>query len=178
MNNHIRRIVITGPESTGKTELAKGLASKFNTIWVPEYAREYVEKLNRPYVYDDVIRIAKHQIKEEEIFTRKVQKGILFFDTWLIITKVWLDLVFNKCPEWITEHIRSSHIDLFLVCNTDLQWVADSVRENGGEKREILLKQYCDEINSFGFDYKLVEGYGPKRIESALTSLSESGLNL
>jgi NadR type nicotinamide-nucleotide adenylyltransferase len=176
--NDLRLIVITGPESTGKTALAQALAEKWNILWIPEYARQYVENLDHPYNYDDVVRIAQHQIREEAEYVAKVGHGVLFFDTWLIITKVWFDLVFGKCPEWITDHIRNSKIDLFLICNTDLPWIPDPVRENGGEKRELLLKLYCEEIRSFGFQYEIVEGFGQSRTENAVKALSRYGLNL
>ncbi len=178
INDTIRKIVVTGPESTGKTELAKALASQFGTLWVPEYAREYVENLDRPYEYNDVIKIAHHQINEELAYSSKIDHGVLFFDTWLIITKVWLDLVYGKCPDWIIDHIQSTKIDLFLVCNTDLQWIKDPVRENGGEKREQLLKIYCDEIKSFGFEYEIITGFGISRKENAMMAISRHGLNL
>jgi len=171
----IFRVVITGPESTGKTELAQALAQRFETSWIPEYARTYVENLGRPYDYDDVIRIAQYQIIQEQEFAQGNEKKIVFFDTWLIITKVWLDLVYGKCPEWIKEHIGSTKIDLFLVCNTDLPWIFDPVRENGGDKREQLFQIYIDEISSFGFNYEIVEGFGQQRTENALIALSRHG---
>ena len=178
LTNSITRIVITGPESTGKTALAQTLAEKWGTLWIPEYARQYVENLDRPYNFDDVVAIAQHQIAEEAAYASQVGGGVLFFDTWLIITKVWLDLVFGKCPEWITDYIRSSKIDLFLVCDTDLPWVADAVRENGGEKRAQLLKIYCDEIRSFGFQFEIITGFGSVRMKNARKALSRHGLNL
>ena len=176
--NTISRIVITGPESTGKTELAQALAEKLGAVWIPEYARQYVENLNRPYNYDDVVRIARYQISQEKEYTLKIKNGILIFDTWLIITKVWFDLVFGKCPEWVCDHIRSSKIDLFLLCNTDLPWIADPVRENGGEKREQLFQLYCDEIHSFGFEYEIVDGFGAVRTQNAFGALLKHGLKL
>ena len=178
IDHKINRIVVTGPESTGKTELAQALASKLNSVWIPEYARQFVENLNRPYEYDDVIQIAHHQVEQEAVFASKIGEGIIIFDTWLIITKVWLDLVFGKCPDWISEHIRSSKIDLFLVCDTDLPWIADPVRENGGEKRKELFQLYCNEIVTFGFKYEIVSGFGDKRTENALVALSKHGLKL
>lgn len=180
LTNSITRIVITGPESTGKTALAQALSEKWDALWIPEYARQYVEHLDHPYDFDDVVAIAQHQIEEEAAYGLQAGAGhgILFFDTWLILTKVWLDLVFGRCPEWITDHIRSSKIDLFLVCDTDLPWVADAVRENGGEKRVQLLKIYCDEIRSFGFQFEIISGFGPSRMENAMKTLSRFGLNL
>jgi len=174
----VSRIVVTGPESTGKTILAQALAEKLGTVWIPEYARQYVENLNRPYDYDDVIRIARYQVAQEAEFESKMRNGVVIFDTWLIITKVWLDLVFGKCPEWIREHIRAAKIDLFLVCNTDLPWIKDRVRENGGEKREQLFQLYCDEISSFGFEYEKIIGVGAARTENAMQALLKHGLKL
>jgi NadR type nicotinamide-nucleotide adenylyltransferase len=176
--DNLYRIVITGPESTGKTQLAQALAQKLNATWIPEYAREYVEHLDRPYTYNDVIQIASYQIAQERAYDAKIAKGILIFDTWLIITKVWLDLVFGKCPDWICDHIRSSKIDLFLVCDTDLPWIADPVRENGGEKRNELFQIYCNEISTFGFKYEIVSGFGDFRTRHAMISLSKHGLKL
>jgi NadR type nicotinamide-nucleotide adenylyltransferase len=171
MTEKIRRIVITGPESTGKTELARGLAEHFQTTWVPEYARSYVESLGRPYTREDVESIARHQLLEEQEYQAKARNGILFFDTWLIITKIWFDVVYGECPPWIKEHIRQAPIDLFLVCDTDLPWIPDPVRENGGEKREELKKMYCREIESLGFPYAIVSGRDEKRLKNALSIL-------
>ena len=171
------RIVVTGPESTGKTALAKLLAEKTNNFWVPEYAREYVEHLNRPYQYEDVVQIAHHQILQEKEASM-CGKPFIFFDTWLILTKVWFDEVYQKCPQWLVDHIGSARIDLFLVCDTDLPWVADPVRENGGERREALLQRYCDEIRAFGFCYEMVRGFDDARFESAKKALLLHGLKL
>ena len=82
------KIAILGPESTGKSELAKALATYYKGEWVPEYAREYVEKLGRKYNYDDVCHIAATQLKEIDLFENKTQSDFVFFDTELIITKI------------------------------------------------------------------------------------------
>jgi len=176
--NLIHRVVITGPESTGKTILAQALAEKLGTVWVPEYARHYVENLHRHYDYDDVVRIAQYQVSQEAAYASKIRNGVLIFDTWLIITKVWFDLVFGNCPEWVSDHIRSSKIDLFLVCSTGLPWIEDPVRENGGEKREQLCELYCKEIRSFGFEYEIVNGLGDVRTANAMNALLKHGLKL
>jgi NadR type nicotinamide-nucleotide adenylyltransferase len=173
MTEKMKRIVITGPESTGKTELARTLAEHFQTVWVPEYARSYVENLGRPYTREDVGNIARYQLSQEKEFHAKARNGFLFFDTWFIITKIWFDVVYGECPQWITEHISNSPIDLFLVCDTDLPWIPDSVRENGGEKRNELMQMYCREIESFGFHYAMVSGSGEDRLKNALKLLEE-----
>ena len=91
----IKRIVLTGAESTGKTALARQLADYYHTIYVPEYAREYIENLNRPYEYNDIEQIAKKQIKLENESIHKANR-YLFLDTALIIIKIWGLLVGQK----------------------------------------------------------------------------------
>ena len=88
------KVAIIGPESTGKTTLAQQLAKQYNAIFVPEYAREYVEALNRPYTYDDVCAIARHQIAQMKQYTEDRSDKIVVYDTELIITRVWFDYLF------------------------------------------------------------------------------------
>ncbi len=161
------RIVITGAESTGKTLLAEALASHFNVEWIPEYARGYVEKLHRPYVINDVEHIARKQI--EAMQNTGAAGTLVFFDTWLIITKVWFDKVYGHYPEWLHHAIVENPVDLFLVCDTDLPWVNDPVRENGGGARLMLHKTYLQEIEKYGFPYQIVRGLNSSRINNAIT---------
>jgi nicotinamide riboside kinase len=173
-NNHNRpvRIVIDGPESTGKTELAKALATHFTTDWIPEYARDYISGLSRPYILDDVLHIANRQIEEEASF--RMNPGImLFLDTDLIITKVWLELVFNQSPIWIVDYLKNTPTDLYLLCQPDLPWVPDEVRENGGSMREFLYERYRSEIVSLGYPYFEVYGFGEDRLANAVKGIQE-----
>lgn len=172
MEKEIKRIVLIGTESTGKTELSEFLSDKYNTVSVPEYAREYIENLKRPYIYDDVEHIADKQIELENEYYQKANK-ILFYDTYLIITKIWFKLVFNKVPDWIDEKIKDSNIDLFLLCNNDIPWIPDPVRENGGAMREQLFEIYKEELNRLGFNYKIVRGKGDDRFNNALKHVNE-----
>jgi len=167
-----KRVVLIGAESTGKTELAQYLAKYFGTYWVPEYAREYVESLTNRYTYNDILYIAKKQIEIENEYLKKTN-SILFYDTFLIITKVWLDVVYNKCPDWIIENIEKSKINLFLLCNNDIPWVKDDVRENGGEMRDKLFNIYRKELEYFNFDYEIIEGTGIKRKQKAVNIIEE-----
>jgi nicotinamide riboside kinase len=164
MEGQLFKIVITGAESTGKSSLARSLSEKYGCPWVPELARNYIENLDRHYTYNDIEVIAKAQIEAEQQFST----GIVIFDTWLIITKVWFDFVYGKHPEWLDYEIRKGKIDLFLLCDIDLPWISDPVRENGGENRKILHQQYQQEIESYGFTFSLVKGAEQQRVENAI----------
>jgi len=158
----MRRILITGPESTGKSELSTALAAKYGGVAIPEFARGYIENLERPYQYGDIEQIAEIQYKEYA--TLSEDYTWVFFDTWLMITKVWFEVVYTKVPNWIEERLRQASFDLVLLCDTDLPWIADPVRENGGENRERLLDHYKRELEKLGLDWALVSGVGPERM--------------
>ena len=165
-------IVATGAESTGKTDLCRFLSEELNIPWVPELSRGYVEQLGRPYTYDDVVEIARLQLAEFESAITAGHSAVLF-DTDLIITKVWLDVVYGQCPAWIPEAIRSHPATLHLLCKTDIPWVADPVRENGGPMREKLSDIYRNELETFGLPYAIVSGDGGERRETAMKAVKK-----
>lgn len=169
--NKTRKIVITGAESTGKSTLAEKLSDHFNASWIPEFARQYVENLNHKYTYADVEAIALHQIKIEN---ELVNKPVVFFDTWLIITKVWFDFVYGKHPAWLHQAILNSNIDLFLLCDIDMPWVEDPLRENGGENRKILHQIYINELKTYNFEYQIVSGLDQSRLQTAINFVNQT----
>ncbi len=166
LKNIPKIIVITGAESTGKTTLTESLAKFYNVPFIPEIARHYIESLNRKYTFSDVETIAKMQV---EMFDKIIKSDApyIFVDTWLIVTKIWFEFVYNKIPDWLVQEIKKTKIDLFLVCDIDLPWVYDPVRENGGENREILQNKYIETISEYNFKYKIVSGFNEKRIQCA-----------
>jgi NadR type nicotinamide-nucleotide adenylyltransferase len=166
------RVVITGPESTGKTSLTLHLASVYKADYIPEFARNYISNLNTPYNYCDVLNIALEQVRQERDASRNF-KGLVFFDTWLIITKVWFREVYSKYPSWIDEKLRDSKMDLYLLCAPDIPWIADPVRENGGEKRVYLFNEYEKEIKNLSAEYRVIFGDGPERIALAERYINE-----
>lgn len=167
----IKKVAVLGPESTGKTSLAKDLAEKYDTIWIPEFAREYVEKINRPYYYDDVVEIAREQIKREKKAYQEANQFV-FFDTELIIIKIWFQEVFNEVPDWLENELSKSNIDLYLLCYPDLKWEFDPVRENPN-RRFYLLNNYETELKKINANYFIVKGYGNNRLESAVNFLDK-----
>jgi NadR type nicotinamide-nucleotide adenylyltransferase len=165
------KIAITGPESTGKTALARQLAEHFQSPWVPEYAREYVENLTAPYTYDDVCNIARKQIQEEIFYENPISNvEFVFFDTDLILTKVWFSYCFNIVPDFLTDRINSGFFDLYLLCAPDLGWEPDPVREHG-EDREYFFDWYRREIEQTGKPYVVVNGIGNQRLQNAIDAL-------
>jgi nicotinamide riboside kinase len=167
VGNKIIRIVLTGPECTGKSTLAVELAQHYNTLCIPEYAREYIGNLSRPYDYSDVVHIAETQVKQLTEYSKRASR-ILFLDTYLIITKVWFDLVFNRRPDWIDTELSEHTVDFYLLCNTDIPWKSDRVRENGGTRREYLLGLYKKELVDFGCEFGIVQGLGQERLKNAI----------
>ncbi|HEY6913097.1 MAG TPA: ATP-binding protein [Paludibacter sp.] len=166
------KIAIIGPESTGKTALAKSLAVHFKSPWVPEYAREYVEKLTDPYTYDDICNIAVKQIEQESAFEgpQPTDEKYIFFDTDLIITKVWFSYCFQRIPDFLTERLKNSFFDLYLLCAPDLMWEPDPVREHGND-REYFFDWYKNEIEQTGTPYVIVTGTGNQRIQNAIVAI-------
>ena len=165
------KIAILGPESTGKTMLAEQLADYFQAPWVPEYAREYVESLSVPYTYDDICIIARKQIQQEqEIENLTAPADYVFFDTELIITKVWFTYCFEQIPDFLTKQLDSGFFDLYLLCSPDLPWEPDPVREHV-EDREFFFNWYKKEIEQTGKPYVIVTGIGNQRFQNALDGL-------
>jgi NadR type nicotinamide-nucleotide adenylyltransferase len=167
------KIAILGPESTGKTALAMSLAEHYNAKWVPEFARQYIENLTNPYTYEDVCIIAQKQIEQELFYENgnPAYKDIVFFDTDLIITKVWFEYKFNTVPGFLTERLKQPFFDLYLLCEPDLQWEPDPVREHGKD-REFFFEWYKKEIEQTNKPYVIVNGTGNQRIQNAITGLS------
>lgn len=164
-NRNIKRIAVIGPESTGKTTLSEQLASHFNTVWVPEYAREYIEKLNRKYTLEDIITISETQHRQIEERIKKANKFI-FVDTEDIINKIWCDTVFRTCPEVIEHRITGFAFDLYLLLMADLPWIEDPVRENP-DKREYLYELYKDELINRNLPFEEISGINEARFQNA-----------
>ena len=161
-SSEIKRIVISGPESSGKTSTTEYLAKEFCTVHIPEYAREITENKKNIYTYNDVIGIARKQIEQLSNPYPSANKFV-FFDTGLIITKIWFEEVYKKVPVFLLKAIEKIKIDLCLLCYPDIEWVQDKVRVNKGEKRFSLFIKYKQELERYGTNYEVVKGKGNDR---------------
>ncbi len=136
----LKKIVILGPESTGKSTLCEQLAQHYETMWCPEFAREYLLTNGTNYEYEDLLTIARGQLALEDEYSSTLERNSLpmmeegghlplFIDTDMYVMKVWSEFVFGKCHRFILDQIGERKYDLYLLCNTDLPWVEDELRD-------------------------------------------------
>jgi len=166
------KVAIIGPESTGKSELAKALAAHFDSPWVEEYAREYVQNLEREYDFADVFAIAKKQIEQELYYENEYggNAAYVFFDTELIITKVWFEYCYKQVPDFVVERLGKGFFDFYLLCTPDLPWEPDPVREHGSD-RDCFFDWYKREIEYLKKPYTIITGRGDERLQNAIEAI-------
>ena len=156
------RICLIGPESTGKTELAKRLARDLGCEWIAEYAREYAEARANQLTADDVDPIARGQIA---LLERAGQSAIL--DTDLISTVVYARHYYGICPSWIEDEARARRADLYLLLDTDVAWQPDIARDSGGDAREDLFDAFRCALDEFETRWEIVSGDWEERYTRA-----------
>jgi len=173
----IRKIVVIGPESTGKSSLCEQLALHFHTSWCPEYAREYLLAHGNKYSFDDLLTIAKGQVELEDrsiqyFVKERTDSSMLFIDTDQYVMKVWCEFVFDRCHQWILDQIVSRKYDLYLLCSTDLPWVKDALREYPDlESRERLFHIYRDIMINQGTPWVEIRGDYDQRLKIAIEAV-------
>ena len=183
-----KKIVIIGPESTGKSTLSKQLAEHYKTIWCPEFAREYLLKYGMNYTYDNLLTIAKGQLALEDKYESEVRSqksvawnilthdsrltthhSLLFIDTDMYVMKVWCEFVFGNCHRFILDQIVEREYDLYLLCNTDLPWEKDELREYPDlETRKKLYLVYKDLMINQAVPWADISGNNEQRLQKAI----------
>src|SRR5215208_1306455 len=166
----MRKIVIIGPESTGKTTLCEQLAEHYKTCWCPEFAREYLKELNGKYTYADLLNIARGQLELEDTMITEAKNGLYFIDTDMYVMKVWCEVVFEQCHTWILKQIALRQYDLYFLCDTDLPWVKDELREYPDLLfRKKLFKMYKDLVINCGTKWAEISGTDIERLQMAVS---------
>jgi NadR type nicotinamide-nucleotide adenylyltransferase len=183
----LKKIVVIGPESTGKSSLCEALAQHFNTLWCPEFAREYLLTNGMDYDFDDLLTIARGQLALEDEYALLVNKSfdqstplatrhapLLFIDTDMYVMKVWEEFVFGKSHTWIIDQIVERNYDGYLLCNVDLPWVKDELREYPDlETREKLYHIYKDIMINQSVPWVDISGDYDARLTKAITAVEQ-----
>ncbi|MBA3674007.1 MAG: ATP-binding protein [Chitinophagaceae bacterium] len=172
----VKKIVVIGPESTGKSTLCLQLAEHYQTLWCPEYAREYLVTHGKNYSYDDLLTIAKGQIESENKVLSTVDSRLstVFIDTDMYVMKVWCEFAFNKCHSWILNQIATRKYDLYLLCNVDLPWIADELREYPDmETRNKLYHFYKDIMVNQSLPWVDISGNYEERLQTAIKAIDK-----
>ena len=172
MDKNIKKIILTGPESTGKTTLAQELANHYQTVWIPEYARMYIDNLDRPYEQEDLLAIAKGQL-ELENYLSQYANDYIFCDTNLIVLKVWSEYKYGTCDPWILNELENRWYDCYVLCDIDVPWEFDSQREHPQERKE-LFKIYEQELLFYKKKYFKIKGNQEERLSNVLAFLENS----
>ncbi len=160
-----------GPESTGKSTLAEKLAQHYSEPWVPEVAREYLEQLDLPYGYDDLLQIGRQQMQLEDEMAGGA-KNHLFCDTDLRVIQVWSQHRYGKVDPWVLEEIARRTYDLILLCAPDLPWQEDPLREHPElEMRQHFFEIYQQLTQASGFPWVLISGETAERLSTAIEAV-------
>jgi len=168
------RVCLTGAESTGKSELARVLGGHFGAPVVPEFAREYAERVLRELTYIDVEPIARGQIDAEERLA-VTASGLLILDTDLLSTVVYSRHHFGSCPDWVVEAARNRLSGLYLFLDIDVPWISDPVRDSGDTRVE-LHEAFRSALEEFGAKYQLISGPWDARFRRAVEAITASAV--
>lgn len=163
----MRKVIFTGPESSGKTTMAKWYSAEIGGVYVPEFARSYLESLDRSYTVEDLKLIAKGQL---ELMKSATQSGLQpICDTGMLVIKIWAKLKFDFEMDSVNKSIENNPNDLYILCTPDIPWEPDPLREDEHNRR-FLFEYYIKTLNELNLSYIVLKGdmENRKKILSAL----------
>lgn len=163
-HTNLIKIAVVGPESTGKSTMAKYLAKEFNTFCVPEYARYYCKDLNNSYTLQDELNMFHGQVALEDAIISSSQNNIIICDTTIMTVKIWSDHLFNQTPTNVIDEITNRKYDLYLLMDINLPWENDPLRDFPNE-REHFMKIWIKELESIAANYVVISDIEQKRLD-------------
>jgi NadR type nicotinamide-nucleotide adenylyltransferase len=166
---YVKRIVVYGPESTGKTTLAEKLAAHYQTVWVPEYARGYLDEKGSWVELCDIPKIAEGQMMSEDGQARQANR-LLICDTDLITTAIYSRHYFGECPKEVALMANERDYDLYLLLDTDVPFVEDWQRPDG-HRREEFFARFRGELESRGRKYVVISGSYEERFVQSIKAI-------
>ncbi|SEM87011.1 nicotinamide-nucleotide adenylyltransferase, NadR type [bacterium A37T11] len=169
-NEQLIKIAVVGPESTGKSTLSLQLARHFDTLWVPEYAREYCSGLQVKPTLQDELNMYYGQLALERSLEPLAKHGILICDTTFITIKIWSDHFFGFTPPQVIEQLYKHPYDLYLLMDIDLPWEDDPLRDFP-DKREHFMAVWQKELSQLQGTYRVISGQGEERFRHATAAV-------
>ena len=167
----IIKIAVVGPESTGKSTMSAYLAKHYNTVWVPEFARDYCARLTAPPTWQDEVNMFYGQLALEKELIPQANK-LLICDTTFITVKIWSDYTFGKSPQEVLDLLPNHPYDFYLLLNIDLPWEEDPLRDFP-HMREYFMAVWYKELHALNARYVLISGTGPERYERAIAAVDK-----
>jgi NadR type nicotinamide-nucleotide adenylyltransferase len=161
----LMRVVVTGSECTGKSTLAADLASAYSCECVPEYVRSFISTIGGRPQFSDHGPIARGQKALEDEYRARAS-ALLIHDTDLMSTVAYCRAYFDRCPEWIEAAAVDRQAQLYLLCNIDVPWVPDGLRDRG-ERREEMHALFESVLRAAGVTYVVLSGSRAARLAEA-----------
>ncbi len=167
-------LVLTGPESSGKSWLSGEIQRRFGGVLVDEYVRHFIEEQGRDTVYDDIATIARGQIDREDA-ARATRPELLILDTHLLSNILWSKTLFEDCPAWIEQELLSRHYDLHLLLSPEgVEWISDGQRcQPRLAERQAFFAASRQWLEHHTQHYQVIEGDWQQRREQALTAVTQ-----
>lgn len=172
MHKKLKKVVIIGPESTGKSTLSAALSQQYGEPWVPEYARQYLEEMDREYVYEDLRQIAKGQLALEDQKASEARE-LVFCDTDLRVIHVWSEHKYGHTDPWVLDQIGKRKYDLYLLTDIDIPWEDDPQREYPDPgMRSYFYAWYERLVQNSGVPVVKISGTLEQRMAAAMAGIA------
>ncbi|HVV54081.1 MAG TPA: ATP-binding protein [Mucilaginibacter sp.] len=168
---NIIKIAVVGPESTGKSTMSAYLAEHYNTVWVPEFARDYCAALTEPPTWQDEVNMFYGQLALEQEMLQNAS-DLLICDTTFITVKIWSDYTFGRSPQEVLDELKVHPYDLYLLLSIDMPWEEDPLRDFP-HMREHFIEVWHRELKELNANYVVISGIGQERYDSAVRAIDD-----